>query len=280
MRMGHFLAGRPAGDFIVSTKVGRLLTPCRPGEEESGLHLDPPPFRVSFDYSYDGVMRSLDESLKRLGLDRVDILYVHDVDARTHGGAEGSQARIAELMECGGWRALDRLRASGAVGAVGAGVNETAPCQRLLEVADPDLFLLAGRYTLLEQEPLETLFPACARRGVGIIIGGPYNSGILARAGGSFDYAPAPAEVTRRVARLEAVCARFGASLASAALQFAAAHPIVASVIPGAQNPSEVEANAALMDVPIPVGLWSALKSEGLLAPAAPTPDREARATC
>ncbi len=279
-RMGRFLAGQPRDSFVISTKVGRLLEACQPGEEESGIFLATPPLRIAFDYSYDGVMRSLEESFRRLGLDRVDIVLVHDVDARTHGGAAASEARIDELMRLGGWRALEGLRASGAVVAIGAGVNEAAPCVRLLEVADPDLFLLAGRYTLLEQEPLHSLFPACARRGVKVVIGGPYNSGVLARQGGSFDYARAPAEVTRKVARLEAVCARLGASLKAAALQFVAAHPVVASVIPGALSAEEVRANVALMRAPFPAQVWSELKAEGLIDAAAPVPGAEVAIPC
>ncbi len=177
MRTGRALAGRERNNYLISTKVGRLLEPCAPGDENNGIYKNTPNVRVRFDYSYDGVMRSFEASLSRLG--RIDILFVHDVDARTHGGTAQSEARIRELMDRGGWRALSELRSSGAVAAIGAGVNEWQPCARLLELADPDLFLLAGRYTLLEQEPFETLFPLCEVRGVGIVIGGPFNSGIL-----------------------------------------------------------------------------------------------------
>ncbi|HEY0649720.1 aldo/keto reductase [Phenylobacterium sp.] len=275
MRLGRILAGKRRGDFLISTKVGRLLEPCAPGEEGAGVYLQTPHVRGVFDYSYDGVMRSFEESLNRLGLDRIDILFVHDTDARNHGGWAACEARLAELMDLGGWRALRELRGSGAVSAIGMGVNEWEPCAWLLERADPDLFLLAGRYTLLEQGPLGRFLPACGKRGVGIVLGGPYNSGILARgpqAGASFDYAAAPPEVIARVRRIEAVCRRFGTPLAAAALQFAGAHPAVVTVIPGAMSADEVRANVAAQALAIPPGLWNALRAEGLLHPAAPVP--------
>jgi len=269
-RIGRFLAGKPRDQFLVSTKVGRLLEPCAPGDESGGIYKATPALRVRFDYSADGVRRSLEASLARLGLERVDILYVHDLEARTHGPG-GYEARWRELLG-GGWRALDDLRASGAVAAIGLGVNEAAPCERMLAELDPDLFLLAGRYTLLEQAPLHGLLPACERRGAGVVIGGPFNSGVLVRDGGSFDYAAAPAQVLEKVERLRAVCARRGVALPAAALQFASAHPAVVSVIAGGQTPSEVTANAVMMDAAIPPALWGELKASGLVDPAAPTP--------
>ncbi len=271
-RIGRALAGRPRGEFLISTKVGRRLEPCAPGDEGGGIYKGVPPLQVVFDYTRDGVLRAFEASLARLGLDRVDILYVHDLERRTHGSDGAYEARWRELADGGGWRALDELRAAGDVAAIGLGVNETAACERFLGALDPDLFLLAGRYTLLEQAPLAGLMAACVDRGVGVAIGGPFNSGVLARQGGSYDYADAPPEVLARVERLAAVCARFEVPLAAAALQFAAAHPAVASVIPGAQTAGEVEANVELMDVAIPPGLWAALRDEGLVDPAAPTP--------
>jgi D-threo-aldose 1-dehydrogenase len=277
-RMGRVLAGKPRDEYLISTKVGRVLEPCAPGEEGGGIFLSPAPFRWRYDYSYDGVMRSFEESLARLALDRVDILFVHDVDARNHGSRAACDARIAELMDTGGWRALDELRSSGAVAAIGAGVNEWEPCARLLELADPDLFLLAGRYTLLEQEPLDGFLPECQRRGVGIVLGGPYNSGILARgpdAASTFDYAAAPPDVIARVRQIDAVCRRFDTPMIAAALQFAGAHPAVVSVIPGAQSVAEMQSNLAALATPIPPQLWAALRAEGLLHPNAPTPAPE-----
>lgn len=279
-RMGHALRGKPRGDYLLSTKVGRLLEPCAPGEEAAGVYLQTPQVRGRYDYSYDGVMRAFEDSLSRLGLDRVDILFVHDIDARNHGGREACEARIGELMDAGGWRALDGLRASGAVSAIGAGVNEWEPCARLLELCDPDLFLLAGRYTLLEQEPQAGFLPECVRRGVGVVIGGPFNSGILARGphdGASFDYAAAPPRVIDRVRAIETVCRRFGTPLIAAALQFAGAHPAVVSVIPGVQSLAELTSNLQAQRTPIPPDLWDALRAEGLLHAQAPTPMAEAQ---
>ena len=281
MRMGRVLRGKPRGEYLLSTKVGRLLEPCPPGEEAAGIYLATPPVRCRYDYSYDGVMRSFEESLRRLGLDRVDILFVHDVDARNHGSWAACEARLRELMDQGGWRALDGLRDAGAVAAIGAGVNEWEPCAWLLERADPDLFLLAGRYTLLEQAPLEGFLPDCLRRGVGVVIGGPFNSGILARGpkdGASFDYAAAPPEVIARVTAIEAVCRRCSTPMIAAALQFAGAHPAVVSVIPGAQSIEELRANLAAQRTPIAPELWEALRAEGLLNPGAPVPAIEAAA--
>jgi D-threo-aldose 1-dehydrogenase len=277
-RLGGFLADRPRRDFVISTKVGRVLELCAPGDEDAGIYVGTPPFRACFDYTRGGVLRSLEASLARLGLDRVDILYVHDLERRTHGSARAYEARWAELLGGGGWRALDDLRAAGVVSAIGLGVNEAAPCERMLAELDPDLFLLAGRYTLLEQEPLHGLLPDCERRGVGVVVGGPFNSGVLVRPGGAFDYAAAPAEVLARVERLRKVCAAVDVPLPAAALQFAAAHPAVVSVIPGGQTPEEVAANAALMAREIPTELWRSLKQEGLIDSLSPTPSSMAHA--
>ena len=280
IRIGRSLADRPRSDFTVSTKVGRLLEPCAVGEEAGGIYRAAPGLRVRFDYSRAGVLRSFEDSLRRLGLDRVDILYVHDIEPRTHGGAEAYEAHLRALIDGGGWRALDELRASGAVTAIGAGVNQAEACTRLLGLADPDLFLLAGRYTLLEQAPLHDLLPACQARGVGVVVGGPFNSGVLVRSDGAYDYAAAPGDVLARVQRLDRVCARFGVALGAAALHFVGAHPAVVSVIPGGQTVAEVTANVAMADAAIDPAFWAALKDEGLIDPAAPVPRTEAVASC
>ena len=281
MRLGRALQAR-AG-FLVSTKVGRILEPCEPGGEESGIYVNTPNKRVRFDYSYDGVMRSLEESLKRLGLERVDVAFVHDVDARTHGGVAQSEERIRELFDKGGWRALSDLRANGALKAIGAGVNEWQPCKRLLELADPDLFLLAGRYTLLEQEPLHTLFPDCAQHGVGVVLGGAFNSGILVGKP-SYDYASVPAAIAERTKAIASVCASFDVSLPAAALNFCLAHPVVVSVLVGCQTAGEARSNAADVGRQIPGGLWDALKRQRLIDSETPVPAQfqpaGARATC
>jgi D-threo-aldose 1-dehydrogenase len=271
LRVGRLLSSRRREDFILSTKVGRLLVPCAKEEVNGVFFVDTPQVRFHYDYSYDGVMRSYEASLKRLGLDRVDILWVHDVCGLVHGGREASEAKIQELIETGGWRALAELRDSGAVQAIGAGVNEWEPCARLLELVDPDLFLLAGRYTLLEQIPLDTLFPECARRGVGVVIGGPYNSGILA-GGTTFNYAEAPPEIAAQAQALDAVCRTHGVALPAAALQFVLGNPVVVSVIPGGQTEKETKQNAAVLDQLIPPAFWQELKDRKLLHPRAPTP--------
>jgi D-threo-aldose 1-dehydrogenase len=271
MRVGRLLGPRPRSEYIISTKVGRILEPC-PKEEVNGLFfVETPQVKFIYDYSYDGVLRSYEDSLKRIGLERVDILFVHDVCALAHGSREASEARIRELIDGGGWRALTELRDGGQVAALGAGVNEWQPCARLLELADPDLFLLAGRYTLLEQEPIDTLFPQCRARNVGIVVGGPYNSGILA-GGTTWNYADAPQEVVAKVRELDQVCKAHDVSMPAAALQFVLANPVVASVIPGGQTEQETRQNASLLDYPIPAAFWQELKSRKLLHPDAPTP--------
>jgi D-threo-aldose 1-dehydrogenase len=275
-RIGAALRGQPRDAFLVSTKVGRLLEPCAPGEEGGGIYVGVSGRRVRFDYSYDGVMRSFEESLTRLGLDRVDILYVHDIDPLTHGSSAASDSRFGELIDGGGWRALDQLRASGAVAAIGAGLNVWDTCERLMAVADPDLFLLAGRYTLLEQTALDSFLPACVTRGVGVVVGGAFNSGVLATGpapGALYNYAPAPAVVLERAGGLETACRRHDVALAQAALHFPLAHPAVVSVLVGAQTVFEVERNLAAFGKPVPAELWRDLERSGLIRADAPLPE-------
>ncbi len=272
-RINHFLRGKSREDYVLSTKIGRILTVCKP-EERSGIgkFFDTPSRRENFDYSYDGVMRSIEASLERLGIDRIDVLLAHDVDIFTHGSKAASDARIEELM-AGGYKAMLKLREEGVVKAIGAGVNEWQICQTLAERGDFDLFLLAGRYTLLEQDSLNTFLPLCQQRGIGIILGGPYNSGILAtgpRPGAWYNYDPAPPAILDRVARIEAVCEAHGTRLIEAALRFPLHHPSVVSVIPGAQSPEEVRRNVEILSADIPAGLWVALKEAGLLRADAP----------
>lgn len=274
-RLNHFLRGKRRDDYVLSTKIGRLLQVCPP-ESRTGIgkFFETPSRREVYDYSHDGVMRSVEASLERLGIDRIDVLLAHDVDIFTHGSKAASDARIAELM-AGGYRAMLSLREQGIVKAIGAGVNEWQVCQTLAEQGDFDLFLLAGRYTLLEQEALETFLPLCETRGIGIILGGPYNSGILAtgaRPGAYYNYDIAPQSVLERVARIDAVCAAYGVRLIEAALRFPLNHPSVVSVIPGAQSADEVRRNVEIMSAAIPTALWAALKAEGLMHPDAPVP--------
>jgi D-threo-aldose 1-dehydrogenase len=276
VRVGRLLRQHSDTKFIVASKVGRLLEPCAPDEVNGGFFVHTPQVRFTFDYSYDGVMRSYESTLRRTGLPRIDILWVHDVCSLVHGSREAAETRIRELLELGGWRALEELRASGQVTALGAGVNEWQACARMLEVTDPDLFLLAGRYTLLEQEPLDRLFPDCAKRGVGIVNGGPLNSGILA-GGSTYNYSAAPPQIVEKVRRLEAVCKRHEVRLLDAALQFVLAHPLVVSVIPGSQNVEEHRQNVAALDQSIPPAFWAELKTRELLHPAAPVPSVASR---
>jgi D-threo-aldose 1-dehydrogenase len=271
-RLGAALRRMPRDSYVLATKIGRLLRPQR--EADGGLYRNILPFTTVYDYSYDGVMRSVEDSLQRLGLARIDILHIHDVDIWTHGSAAAMAGRFAEVMR-GGYRALLRLRDEKTVGAIGVGVNEWQACQRFAEAGDFDCFLLAGRYTLLEQEALESFLPLCERRRISVIIGGPFNTGILATgavAGATYNYRPAPDAILDRVRRIEDVCRRHGVALASAALQFPLHHPAVASVIPGARSAAEVAANIASLEADIPAALWRDLKAAELLRPEAPTP--------
>ncbi|MGE0503534.1 MAG: aldo/keto reductase [Rhizobiaceae bacterium] len=271
-RLNRFLRGKRRDDYVLSTKVGRLLEACPPRERAGiGKFFDTPSRREVFDYSHDGVMRSFEASLERLGVDRVDILLAHDLDVFTHGSQAARDACLARFM-ASGYGALLSLRDQGVIGAFGAGVNEWQACQWLAERGDFDVFMLAGRYTLLEQEALESFLPLCERRG--ILLGGPYNSGLLAtgpRPGAFYNYEPAPPEILERTARIEAVCSRHGVRLVEAALRFPLLHPCVVSVVPGGQRVEEVRANRAILDTVIPAALWADLKAEGLMRPDAPT---------
>jgi D-threo-aldose 1-dehydrogenase len=274
-RINHFLRGKPRNKYVISTKVGRLIRACPPEERlGQGKFFDIPSRKEIYDYSYDGVMRSLEDSLERLGIDRVDILLVHDIDVFNHGSTERRDTHIETLMK-GGYKALLKLRDGGVISAFGAGVNEWEVCEILARRGDFDLFLLAGRYTLLEQESLQTLLPLCEERGIGIILGGPYNSGILAsgpKPGAYYNYSPASKSVLDRVRDIETVCKRYKVKLAEAALAFPLGHPAVVSVVPGAVTPREVKVNVETLSAKIPKALWRDLKSEGLLHSGAPVP--------
>ena len=265
----------------LSTKVGRLLLDCEPHEVTPEAFVDVPQKRIVFDYTYDGVMRSYEESKHRLGVENVDVLLVHDLCAFSHGSQEVSDAKVRELFDGGGYRALTELRSSGEIAAIGAGVNEWQVCEKLLGLGDFDGFLLAGRYTLLEQEALDSFLPLCEKRDVGIILGGPYNSGILATGaipGAKYNYDLAPDHILDRVSKIEAVCAAHDTPLIAAALQFVLGHPSVKTVVPGAVSASEVKANATLMERQIPDGLWRDLRSEGLIRADAPLPSETTHA--
>jgi D-threo-aldose 1-dehydrogenase len=274
-RLNGFLREKPRDAFVLSTKVGRLISVC-PFEERSGQgkFFDTPSRRETFDYSYDGVMRSVEFSFARLGLDRIDILLCHDVDAFTHGSPQARDERIGQFMS-GGYRALEQLRASRTIHAIGAGLNEWQAAEHLARLGDFDIFLLAGRYTLLEQDALISFLPYCEARKIGILLGGPFNSGILAsgpRPGAFYNYEPAPKPVLNRVRQIDRVCAAHGVKLAEVALRFPLGHKQVVSVLPGARKPAEVRRNAAMLGRRIPAALWRDLKNEGLMRTDAPLP--------
>ena len=255
---------------IVSTKVGRVLVPDEgPFPLERNCFHTQEPFEAVYDYTHDGILRSHEDSLSRLGLDRVEILYVHDIGRLTHGDAH--PAMLAQLYEGGGFRALQRLRDEGAIDAFGIGVNETEVAMEIMDRVHLDVILMAGRYTLLEQGALTDFFPRCEAEGTAIVIGGPYNSGLLT-GGATYNYAAAPPVMIERTRAIEAVCTRHGVALGAAALQFPLAHSAVASVIPGLASVKEVRETVERYETAIPPALWDELKAERLLAADAPVP--------
>jgi D-threo-aldose 1-dehydrogenase len=272
-RLNHFLRGKKRKDYVVSTKIGRLLQVCPPGERTGiGKFFDTPSRREVYDYSYDGVMRSLEFSLERLGIDAVDILYAHDLDVFTHGSEAARDAHVSAFMQ-GGYRALAKLREEKTIKAFGAGINEWQVCEALARQGDFDVFLLAGRYTLLEQDSLASCLPLLEKRGMGVVLGGPFNSGILAtgpKPGAYYNYSKAPPAVLKRVGAIAAICRAHGVKLPEAALRFPLLHPCVVSTIPGAAHPREVATNVKMLAKKIPKALWRDLKSAGLMRQEAP----------
>ena len=269
-RVGAALRRVGRKNVVLSTKVGRWMTPSSEPPVWGGFR-GGAPFKPTIDYSHDGVMRSIEQSHLRLGAERLDVVLIHDVDRRNHGDAVDERFREAVG---GAWKALARLRDEGVVKAVGIGVNETEMCLRFAERCDLDCVLLAGRYTLLEQEPLDTFFPLAQKRGIGIMLGGVFNSGILATGavkGAKFEYDDAPEDVLDRVRRIEAVCKVHGVPLPVAAVAFARAHPAVSSVVLGGVTPQEVARNVAGWVAPVPAALWEELKAERLVRKDAPT---------
>lgn len=280
MRFSDALPRFDPDALTLSTKVGRVLLDCAPEDVTPEAFVDVPQKRIVFDFTYEGIMRSYEESVARLKSDQIDLLFLHDIDAGTHGQAFEDN-NLRQLFSQGGYRALSELREAGRVSAIGAGVNTWQICERLLGEAEFDGFLLAGRYTLLEQDPLDSFLPLCLKRDVGIILGGPYNSGILATGaveGARYDYAPAPEAILQRVQKLSEVCAAHDTPLIAAALQFPLGHSAVKTVIPGASTPDEVRQNVAIFETKIPQALWSDLKTEGLLRADAPTPNEASHA--
>lgn len=272
----HRLGGALSGaDCVISTKVGRRLVPITPSER-ANVRLGfaaVPDLKPIFDYSYDGVMASFEASLQRLRLDRVDIVFAHDLGKLTHGVDHEAHWR---QFCAGGMRALSRLKSEGRIGAIGLGVNEVAVCERALDELDIDVFLLAGRYTLLEQTPLSSFLPRCKAAEVPVIAAGPFNSGILAVDMDAdvlhYDYQPAPHEIIQRVHRLRALCREYAVPIQAAALQFPLAHPQVVSVLAGLASAAEVKQAREWCEKKIPVSFWQALKTRGLLHPDAPVP--------
>jgi D-threo-aldose 1-dehydrogenase len=283
LRVGAFLRNQPGDHFVLSTKVGRILRPGRDplppqvrtvANQAAGLQSE-----VIFDYGYSGIRRAFEDSLQRLGLSRIDLAIVHDLDLGYHAPVARWDAYVADLVR-GGWRALQELRAAGTIAGIGFGINPLGMIPRFLDLFDDiDFFLLAGRYTLLEQDALEVELPACTDRGVSIVIGAVFNSGILATgpvSGAQYDYRDAPSHVLEKSGRILAVCNRYDVPPVAAALQFPLGHPAVVAVIPGPIRAEEARANAEAFARPIPAAFWRDLKADGLLRPDAPVPDESA----
>jgi D-threo-aldose 1-dehydrogenase len=280
-RLGTALRDVPRDSYTLSTKVGRLLIADPAAPRMQNGYADVLPFTQRWDYSYDATLRSIDDSLQRLGIARVDLVYIHDLARHAHGAEYMS--RFRETME-GAVPALTRLKSEGVIAGFGLGVNEWEVCVEVLAHADLDVLLLAGRYTLADQTALPELLPRCASRNVRVVIGGPFNSGILAsgakpRDGRApyFNYEPAPADIVARVAAIETVCAAHRVPLKAAALQFPLAHPAVACVAPGVRTIAEFDENLALTESPIPGAFWRDLRDEALISPESPLPGEAAQ---
>lgn len=262
-RVGDALRSRPRSDYILSTKVGRILKPTPTARRQFGFET-PMPFTPEFDYSYDGVWRSFEDSLQRLGLSKIDILYMHDIGRLTHADRHEEMIRAA----CGGLRALQEIKSQGLVSVIGIGVNEVPVCHEILELSDIDIILLAGQFNLLNPEAALGLFRVCAARGVQVVAAGVFASGILAtgtKSGGTmyFDYQPAGKEIVDRVAQLETICHQFDVPLPVVALQFVMRSPHISSVLIGMSGASRVSTNLTLASTPVPAKLWDELSSAG-----------------
>ena len=276
IRMGKALAGRPRGEYVISTKVGRIVldeieSGVRDNGEKGDVFRHGRPNKVVNDYSEDGTLRSIEGSLKRLDTDHIDIAFVHDVAQDFYGDEWLS---VFESARKGAFKALDRLRDEGVIKAWGLGVNRVEPIELLLalEGPRPDAFLLAGRYTLLDHErALQRVMPTVAERGLGIVVGGPYSSGALV-GGPNFEYAPATPAILDKVRRIKALADRHGISMKAAGLQFALAHPAVAAVIPGASQPSRIAEDRAALNEVVPADFWRELREAGLVSPSALLP--------
>ncbi|MBL0375168.1 aldo/keto reductase [Rhizobium sp. KVB221] len=272
LRTGHSLRWKDRDDFVLSSKVGRILKPKRRADIDFAPWNNAAPNELIFDYSYDGTMRAFEDSLQRLALERMDICFIHDIDVFTRGA---DQPEVFKTAMDGCWKALSKLRDEGVVTAIGVGVNEWEVCQAALEQRDFDCFLLAGRYTLLEQDSLDTFLPLCEKRNAAVVVGGGFNSGILATGaveGAKYNYSPAPAAIMDRVSKIETVCREFNVPLPAAAMQFVVAHPAIPSFIAGTRTVEQLEKNMEWFNHPIPVEFWAELKNKGLLREDAPVP--------
>ena len=272
LRTGHSLRWKNRDDLVLSSKVGRILKPSKRTDIDFTPWTNAAPFTMHFDYSYDGVMRAFEDSLQRLALERMDICFIHDIDVFTRGA---EQPKVFEQAMDGAWKALESLRNQSVVKAIGVGVNEWEVCHAALQARDFDCFLLAGRYTLLEQDALDAFLPLCEKRGAAVVVGGGFNSGILATGaveGAKYNYAPAPADIMDRVRKIEAVCAEYDVPLAAAALQFVVAHPAVPCFIAGTRTVEQLRQNLKWFSHRIPEAFWSDLKERNLLREDAPTP--------
>ena len=273
-RVGHVLQDLPRSEFALSTKVGRVLTPAKGDDFTSEFWEHPLPFDFYYDYSYDGIMRSFEDSLQRLGVNRVDLLMIHDLDMWFNETEARVTAWLSQLFTSG-WRALQELKAAGDIRGIGAGINELGMITHFAEYVDLDCAIVAMPYTLLDQETLDKEFALCEENGVGIIVGAPFSSGILATGpveGAYYKYAPATPEILEKTGRIQAICESHDVTLAAAAMQFPLYHPVVNAIIPGALATEHIESNAAQFVVDIPNDVWSELKGEGLIREDAPTP--------
>ena len=273
LRIGQNLRWRPRDAFVLSTKVGRLLDPAPRQSIDFAPWVDAAPFKPRFDYSYDAAMRSIEHSLQRLALERIDIAFVHDCDVFTHG-AEQQKIYFKQALN-GAYKALEKLRAEGVVKAIGFGVNDTEVILQSLQETDSDCMLVANRYTLLEQDSLDELMPLCVKRKASVVIGGGFNGGILvtgAVPGAKYFYQPAPQPIMERVRKMEAVCARHAVPLAAASMQFVLAHPAVVSHVPGTRTVAQLDQLLAWNDHPIPAQFWAEMTHEGLIRKDAPAP--------
>lgn len=272
LRTSENLRWKRRDDYVLSSKVGRRLVPAKRETIDFAPWTQGAAFRLEFDYTYDGTMRAFEDSLQRLALERMDICFIHDIDVFTRGK---DQPEVFRQAMDGCWKALERLRNEKVVTAIGVGVNEWEVCHEALKQRDFDAFLLAGRYTLLEQEALNDFLPLCEKRGAAVLVGGGFNSGILAtgaKPGAKYNYSEAPAPIMQKVAKIEAVCAEHNVPLPAAALQFVVAHPAVPSFCAGTRTVEQLKQNLAWFSHPIPGEFWAALKKQGLLREDAPVP--------